>query len=416
MVARIRFSFAWLAVGVVSAGLLVQPAAQAQQDNRVPQTALSLCPALKVAAREEVLAGTAIAVSPDGRRLVQYVHTTRGAEIRLRERDTGEEHRVQLEPPALPPGVTWQVNEIAFSTSGNLLAVRSVGATWMLDAVTSAVRYLLAADAEKQTYPGKLSLAGDRLAVVFWPVESYLADAQASKPVAVRIYDAATGKALRTLALALDSSNQWTELALSPDASRLAVLLRPTRWPGKSRLLLFATEDAKRLWERKIGAEALAWSANGSELLVLGGRLSWLDAETGHTKREAQKNIRFSELQTLRASEPANLAVGQFARYNPFLRTLALGDRRDTRLVIWRMDTGKALCELGPRPAEGADVWPTARGELIALEESYDLRPPLRLLREATLVTYRLDLSAPAAPASPPGGPPPPATSSSPRP
>ncbi len=409
MVTRIRSNIAWLGVGVLAAGLLVQPAAQAQQDTHVPQTALSLCPALKVVAREEVQAGTAIGVSPDGRRLVQYFHTTRGVEMRIHERGAGEEHRAHLEPPALPPGVIWQIHDVAFTPSGSLLAVRSVGKIWVLDAETAATRYQIAADTEKQIYPGKLSLVRDRLAVTFWPVESYLADAEANKPVEVRLYDAASGKLLQSLNLALGSANQWTEVALAPDGSRLAVLLRPTRWPGKARLLLFAVEDGKLLWERKIGGEDLLWSNSGKELLVLGARLSWLDAETGKTRREAEKNMHFSELQTLRVSEAGNFAVGHFHRFNPLKRSLARTDRRETRLLVWQLDTGKVLCELGPRPAEGADVWPTERGELISLEESYDVRPPLRLLHGATLVTYRLDLPAPAAL-------PRPATSSAPRP
>ena len=369
---------------------LCQPQAPAAQDTRVPQTALSLCPALTVVAQQTVPAGTAIAVSPDGRYLAEYVHTTRGAELTLRQRDTGSERRVRLDLPQLPPGVLWRIHEIVFSPSGETLAVRSVGAIWVLATDTGKIRYQIGFDKAKETYPGKLSIAGDRLAVVFWPPESYLADARAKPPVEVRLYDLATGRALYSLALPLDSSNQWTELRLSPDASRLAVLQRPTRWPGKARLAVFAADSGKFLWEKKEGAEDLAWSAGGSQLVTLGGQLSWLDAATGKKLRGAEKSLRFSELQTLRLSEAANLAVGHFVRYNPLKRTLVLNDRRNTRVLVWRADTGKALCELSLRPEMTADVWPTPRGELIALEETYEVRPPLRLLRGARRVTYRL--------------------------
>src|SRR2546425_146217 len=224
---------------------------------------MSLCPALTVATREMVPAGTAIGVSPDGRYLVQYIHTTQGVELKLRNRDTGEDRSVQLEPPSLPPGVTWQVHEIIFSPSGSLFAVRSVGAIWMLDAETAQVRYQIGVDGEKQAYPGKAALAEGQMAAAFWPPESYLADAVPKKPIEVRFYEAATGKVLRSLSLALDSAERWTKLALTPDGSRLAVLLRPTRWPGKARLRVYASEDGKLLWERKIGAEDMAWLGDG---------------------------------------------------------------------------------------------------------------------------------------------------------
>src|SRR5712692_7980981 len=314
------FRIVLLTVPTVCAFFLGGPESPRGQETVVPQTAMSLCPALTVTAREIVPAGTAIGVSPDGRYLVQYIHTTQGVELKLRNRDTGEDRGVQLEPPSLPPGVTWQVHEIIFSPSGSLFAVRSVGAIWVLDAETAQVRYQIGVDGEKQAYPGKAALAEGQMAALFWPPESYLADAVPKKPIEVRFYEAATGKVLRSLSLALDSAERWTKLALAPDGSRLAVLLRPTRWPGKARLLLFAAEDGKLLWERKIGGEDLLWSNSGKELLVLGARLSWLDAETGKTRREAEKNMHFSELQTLRASEAGNLAVGHFHRFNPLKR------------------------------------------------------------------------------------------------
>jgi len=384
------FRVVLLTVPIVCAFFLGGPESHGGQETIVPQTAMSLCPALTVATREMVPAGTAIGVSPDGRYLVQYIHTTQGVELKLRNRDTGEDRSVQLEPPSLPPGVTWQVHEIIFSPSGSLFAVRSVGAIWVLDAETAQVRYQIGVDGEKQAYPGKAALAEGQMAAVFWPPESYLADAVPKKPIEVRFYEAATGKVLRSLSLALDSAERWTKLALAPDGSRLAVLLRSTRWPGKARLRVYASEDGKLLWERKIGAEDMAWLGDGRDLLVLGSQLSWLDAGTGNKRRDAEKSVHSSESQILRVNERGNLAVGHLPRYSKLKRALFLSDRRDPRLLVWRLDTGKELCQLGPRAAEGADVWPTARGELIALEESYEVRPPLRLLRGASIVTYRV--------------------------
>jgi len=404
---------------LLPAALLWWPGGSSAQETHIPQTALSLCPALTVVSREIVPPGTGIAVSLDGRRMVEYVHTTRGAELKLRERDTGAEHRVLLEPATLPPGIAWRIEEVVFSPTGELLAVRSVGAIWMLDAATGEIRYRITGDAKKQTYPGKLSLTDERLAVSFWPPESYLADALAQQPIELRVYEAATGKPFPPQSLRLESSNQWTEIALSLDGSRLAILLRPTRWPGKAHLLLVNGADGRTVWSRKVGAEDLAWVNSGHELLVLGGQLSWLDANSGKTLRTAEKHIRFSELQLLRENEAAKLAVGHLARYHPLRRGLFLSDRRETRIVVWRLDSGKAVCELGPRPSEGADVWPTARGELIALEEQYDVKPPLKLLRSAMLVTYKLEpreSAAPAAPKAQPKAPPTNSTSSAPRP
>ena len=365
----------------------------AGQDVRVPQTGLSLCTSLTVVSRETVTTGTGIGVSPDGRWLVQYIHTPRGLEMTLLDRDSGRERRMRLDPPPLPPGVIWKATGITFSPAGNAFILRSVGALWMVDAARAEVRFQISAEKEKQLYPGQASLAAGQLAVAFWPAESYLADAAAKKPIEVRFYDAASGRHTRTIELALDSSSYWMQMALAPAATRLAVLLRPTRWPGKARLALYQAADGKLLWQRKASAEDLAWSADGHQLLILGGQLAWLDAASGKELRESPGQVRFSESQTLRASEPANLAVGSMARFNPLKRGLLAPDRRDARLILWRLDNGKVVCEQQLRAAQGVDVWPTARGELIALEEQYDVRPPLRLLQSATLVVYKVERS-----------------------
>ena len=357
----------------------------------IPQTALSRCPSLRMVEQENVPPGTAIAVSPDGRRLALYFHTVRGAEITIRDRDTSEVHRMDLEPPTVPPGIAWRITDVEFSPAGDVLAVLSIGKLWALSAETGAVLYEIGLDTEQQRYPGQLTLGGEKLALVFWPAESYLAAAKPKGLTNVRVHETRTGKLLHNLFLPIRTPDAWTRLALSPDAERLAVLMRPTRWPGKARLVLFATSDGKMLWEKKVGAEDMAWSADVRELLVLGSELHWLDAMSGKELRTAERKTRFSESQKLRLSDPVNLATGFFLRYNQWKRSLDMSDFRDPQFRIWRLDSGKAVCELLLDQSVRADVWPTARREIIALEESYDVRPQLRILHAAHIVIYRIE-------------------------
>jgi hypothetical protein len=368
-------------------------AAQAPVDA-VRQTALSLCAPLRAVEQEDVPPGTAIAVSPDGRRLALYFHTVRGAEIAIRDRETSEVHRIELAPPPVPPGIAWRITEADFSPGGDVLAVLSIGKLWAFSSATGEVLYEIGLDAEQLAaarYPGQLALGGNKLALVFWPAESYLAAAKPKGLTNVRIFETRTGKLLHNLFLNIRTPDAWTHLALSPDAEWLAVLMRPTRWPGKARLALYAVRDGKLLWERKAGAEDLAWSADVRELLVLGSELHWLDATNGKELRKAERKTRFSESQKLRLSDPVNVATGFFLRYNPWKRSLDMNDFRDPQFRIWRLDNGKAMCEILLDQAVRADVWPTARGEIIALEETYDVKPQLRILRASRVVTYRIE-------------------------
>ena len=73
----------WLEL-FLAAGLLLCGAPAGAQDTVVPQTALSPCAAVRVTSREPLVAGTGLAVSPDGRWLALYVHTNRGGEVTLR--------------------------------------------------------------------------------------------------------------------------------------------------------------------------------------------------------------------------------------------------------------------------------------------------------------------------------------------
>jgi hypothetical protein len=359
-------------------------------DPIVPQTALSRCPPLRVAAREDVAPGTAIAVSPDGRRMALYFHTIHGAELTLREHDTAETHRVELTPPSLPPGVVWQIREVLFSRDGELLIIESVGKVWAIVAATGETIYEMGMD-DQQRFPGQATLGGGRLALVFWPPESFLATAKPKGQTNVRLYDARTGRETHNLFLPVRTPDAWTRIALSPDGERLAVLMRPTRWPGKARLATYSVGDGAALWEKKVSAEDLAWSADIRELLILGGELQWLDAGSGKKLRTAEKKTRYSENQKLRTSDMANLAAGFFLRYSVLKRMFDLSESSEPHFRIWRLDSGKASCDIALDATVRVDVWPTSRGEIIALEESYDVRPPLRILRAARIVTYRVE-------------------------
>ncbi len=370
--------------------LFLAPGAMTQQDTVVPQTALSPCTAAHVISREPLVAGTGLAVSPDGHWLALIIHTNRGGEVTLRPRDRGEPRHIELVPPSLPPGIIWRVLEAVFSPRSDLLAVRSVGAIWVLDVASGKSLYRIELDSERQIYPGKLSFVADTLAVLFWPAESYLADAPAKQGAELRQYEAASGKLRRTVPLALHSSEEWVEMEISPDASRFAILRRATRWPGKARLDVFASDAGKLLWETKISAEDFQWSADGNSLIALGNRLLTLDAATGARRSASKTEFSQSEYQKLRINETANLAVGQFSRYSRIKRSIGLNDRHESMIVVWQPASAAPVCQTPLPPSQSVEPWPTSDGEIIALEELYDLRPPLRLLKSAQLVTYRL--------------------------
>src|SRR3990172_2579976 len=155
---------------LVVALLALTAAAQAPIDA-VHQTALSRCTPLRMLDQEDVAPGTAIAVSPDGRRLALYFHTIRGAEITIRDRDTSEAHRIDLAPPPVPPGIAWRITEVDFSPGGDVLAVLSIGKLWAFSTATGEALYEIGLDAEQLAaarYPGQLALGGDKLALVFW--------------------------------------------------------------------------------------------------------------------------------------------------------------------------------------------------------------------------------------------------------
>lgn len=379
-----------LALGLCGCALLPESAQlrNPEGDKLVPQTALSTCPALQVVSREPVLAGTGLAVSSDGRFLATFIHTTAGAVIELRERETGQERRIDLEPPSLPAGVQWRIYEASFSPSGEWLAVSSVGIIWVLDVAGAKILYSIGADTPAQSYPGKFAWGDNHLAVSFWPPESYLADARAKKPVEVRLYDAASGKVEQKVAVPLASADAWTEVRLSPDGTWLAVLLRAQRWPGKADLLVFAADSGKEVWQQKISAEDLQWSVDGKHLLVLGNDLVWLDAANGKPVRRLDTDIHHSEYQKLRVSEGAHLAAGEFALYSAFKRVFR-EENRQTRLLVWQLDSGKTLCEARLDAATDAEIWITGTGEILTVETIYEVRPPLRLPKSARIVTYR---------------------------
>ena len=342
MATRLPFRSPWPAA--CAALLLFSVTTQAQSplrnpkaDTTQPQTALSLCNDLQVVKRQAVPPGTAIAISADGKTLATWVHTTTGAALDLHNRASGVTQRVELVPPALPPGIPWRVQEVAFSPDGSALAVRTTGAVWVIDRTTAKVRFLIGQDAATQTYPGKMSWGENELAVSFWPAESYLADALAAGPVEVRIFYGSSGEVARAIKLTLPSSNNWTEPRLSPDGNQLAVLLRAQQWPGKADLFLFAADSGKLLWQKKIGAEDLLWTSDGKQIVALGSDLVWLDAKKGKEVRKADPSVAHSEFQKLRVNETAQIAVGSFSVYSAMGRFFKSNEQHAERIVLWHL-------------------------------------------------------------------------------
>ncbi|MGH9775714.1 MAG: hypothetical protein ACRD50_12290 [Candidatus Acidiferrales bacterium] len=372
--------------------------------TRVPQTAFSLCPCLNVVSREEVIPGTALAVSPDGRFRLSYFQTPSGAHFDLLDRDSGEKRQFDAAVPKIPPGIVWRILEAEFSPDSRWLAVRTIGATWIFPAGLTQPVWTIAADSDKEIYPGKMSWGGDHLAVIFWPAESFLADAEPKKPVQVKIFDAPTGAVALTFNLPLALSDSWTVPRLSPDALEIAVLERARRWPGKARLLLFSTRTGKSLWERNLSAEDIAWSADGKRLLSLGSELTWLDSSTATPVRQTAGSSAHSDLQRLTINENAGLALGRFAEYSAFARALGGGKKRVTHFILWNLPANRDFCQETFVPEVSADPWITSRGEIISLEETYDVRPPLRLLKSARIITYKFT-PPPSAQSPPPSKP-----------
>jgi hypothetical protein len=373
------------------------PAPQTQQrplhdaggETRVPQTLLSTCAALQVVTRQDMTPGMLLAVSPDGQFRAAYFYTGGAVTVLLHDRDTQDEQRIELPLQAIPPGIEWRLVGAEFSSDGDWLAVHGTGTVWVIDTSAAELRSTISFDTAKQLYPGQMTWSDNLLGVLFWPPESVLADAPPKGPVDFGIYDPANAKLLHTVPLTLAAADSWNVISLSPDAKRVAVLERAQKWPGSSRLRVISIETGKALWDRKVDGEDMDWSADGSQILVLSGKLSWLDAATGKEVRTSRKDLGASDYQKLRFSNAGNLAAGILARYSRFSRLFGDKGQREWTFALWQMSTGAQLCEVPLDAAITIDPWVTARGEVVTLEQTYDLRPPLRLLKSSVLVSYR---------------------------
>ena len=401
-------------LGVALLALAAFPAAAQEQresaprydkaDTRIPQYILSTCPALVPVGTETILPGTEMAVSLDGQFRVTWVHTPEGAELTLLNRDTQDQHHIDLPAPVLPPGVAWRVLEARFSPDSRLLAVRSVGRIWIADAAAAKLLYSINVDIKKQLWPGSFTWSNKLLGVTFWPPESVLADAPAKTPITFDLYDAASGAGVRAVPLDLTSSDAWLQPALSPDGSHIAVLVRARTWPGSARLFLLVAATGKAEWDKKISAEDIAWSADDSQILALGNRLMWLSPKNGRKMRESAGDAGSSEYQRLKFNEQGGVALASFSLYSPFHRMFSKHPQDQQLIVLWNLKSGEELCRKMPDATSSIEPWVTARGEIVALEETYNIRPPLRLLKSARIVTYKIMLPGEkqAAPANTP--------------
>ena len=115
-----------------------------------------------------------------------------------------------------------------------------------------------------------------------------------------------------------------------------------------------------------------------------------LDAESGKQKGESKFDFGSAENQKLEINETANLAMGNLSLYSSVKRRFGKSDHFETALVLWRLDQAAPVCQVSLPPSMSVKAWLTAQGEIITLEENYELHPKLRLLKGAQIVTYRL--------------------------
>jgi hypothetical protein len=367
------------------------------------QFALSTCPALITVSSESAVPGTAMAVSSDGRFLATWIHTTNGADLTVLNRDTSAAHRIELPAQIVPPGMTWHVLQTRFSPDSRWLVVSALGRVWVAEPSTGRLLYSIGISAEGGLWPAGFTVSNDRLGITFWPSQSALRDVPSSQAALLDFYDLPTGRGLRAIPLATHTSSTWATVELSPDDHWLLLLERARTWPGRAHLTLLSADSGQPVWKKSYPVETAYWSADSASFVALGGRLIWLSAKNGNMLRESASDSGASEFLRLRFNEISGAALGMFSRYNPFLRLFNRHPEESALVVLWRMDTAQELCRVPLSRATALDGWPTSRGEIITLEETYAPRSPTPRPKTSRIVTYKLAASPPLHPsASPP--------------
>jgi WD40 repeat protein len=368
------------------------------------QFALSTCPALTTVSSETAVPGAAIAVSADGRFLATWIHTTDGADLTVRNRDTGAAHRIELPAQIVPPGMTWHVLQARFSPDSRLLVVGALGRVWVAEPSTGRLLYSIGVSGDGGLWPASFAISNDRLGVIFWPPQSALRDVPSKQATLLDFYDLPTGRGLRAIPLETHTSSAWATAELSPDDQWLLLLERARTWPGRAHLTLLDAASGQPVWKKSYPVEDARWSADTGSLVALGGRLIWLSAKNGQILRESGSDAGASEFQRLRFNEISGAALGLFSRYSLWQRLFTRHTEESALVVLWRMDTGQELCRVQLSPRTAVDGWPTSRGEIITLEETYAPRSPTPRPQSAHIVTYKLAASPPLHPSSPPIG------------
>jgi hypothetical protein len=379
------------------------PARYAKGDVRMSQYALSTCPALTTGTSVDAVPGASITVSDDGKYLASWIHTIGGADLTLRNRDSGAEHRIELPAQIVPPGMTWRVLQARFSPDARWLVVGAMGRVWVAEASSGRLLYSVGVSGDGGLWPGDFTVSNDQLAVAFWPLRSALGDQPSRQAALLDIYDLPTGRGLRAIPLDARTSAAWTKVELSPSGKWLLLLERARTWPGQAHLALLDAASGQPVWKKRYPVETAAWTGDGSQLLALGSRLMWLSARNGQILRESGSDAGASEFQRLRFSETSGAALGLFSRYNPLQRLFNRHPEESALVVLWRMDTAQELCRTQLNSGMAVDGWVTSRGEVVVLEETFASGSPTPRPKAAHIVTYKLAATPPLRPsASPP--------------
>jgi WD40 repeat protein len=259
------------------------------------------------------------------------------------------------ERPTPAPGMLVGGDPVVLSPDGKLAAVAARdGQVRVLEAATGKeLRRLGAKNAKSHAWPAGFSPDGKLLAICGSGDSKPRPQGWGTGTHAVRVWDVATGKAVRGLAILFQSRLSGYQARFSPCGDVLTVA-EGGMWTGEGKVSFWSARSGKPLPQLKgesLGGHWFAFTSDGRFVAVGGDRRTWeqhLRDQLSQPERAAPRDqdVQVRELLTgkviSRFGHPLGATCGNLA---PDGRLLALGGE-DGRIGLFDPATGKLLHRL----------------------------------------------------------------------
>jgi hypothetical protein len=350
--------------------------------------ALQSCQALTLVSTEELPKDELSAVSPAGENLASLKTIAGSIQLRIVHRTPRSEETVLLSDSGAEQRPLFSRPQIEFAPDGSWLVVIRGARLWAVASTPAKVLFSYSLEQPNRFFRD-ISVSNVAVAGEVWEKKPKEWLANGFREIILLDREGKTLRSHSGEAVPIAFSGK---LRLSPEANRIALLNIETDRAKKKFSILVLDAEGKIVWQSETApAYDLQWSSSGKTIFVQDARIEELQADTGKPVNKSTAKVNLVDGGVLHLDPSDEYMASFFYHYNPVTRFFDMGpEDPGWEFRLYRHGDEGPLCRVRIGRGSQVEAWPTASGDLVAVETVRGGEKPPWTVVEKRLTTYRI--------------------------